>query len=203
MRYCTVRDLRTRQKVPTAHSVRPVRHRRSTVKPQSHGIVRFLYRAIGCDLAKMRHIGNVCCDLQQRSHTAIGLWRLVVRVVVRSPTIGKRSMGRSVVRLVVANTDHRSIIASDDRSYDQSWCHVTDRMINSWDQRSIAKSIAASCDRSNDQSSRPATDRTNNRGIFDRSPDWSYYQTLSRATNRDSLRVVALPNAMSYDGWHH
>ena len=146
----------------------------------------------------MRHIGNVCCDLQQRSHTAIGRTR--GRPIAND---WRRSMGRSVVRLVVANTDHRSIIASDDRSYDQSWCHVTDRMINSWDQRSIAKSIAASCDRSNDQSSRPATDRTNNRGIFDRSPDWSYYQTLSRATNRDSLRVVALPNAMSYDGWHH
>ena len=48
-----------------------------SIKPQSHRIVRFLDRTIGCDSAKMRPIGNVCYDLQQRSHTAIDLYDLV------------------------------------------------------------------------------------------------------------------------------
>ena len=41
------------------------------LKPQSHRIVRLLDRTIGCDLANVRPIGNVCYDLQKRSHTAI------------------------------------------------------------------------------------------------------------------------------------
>ena len=36
------------------------------VKPQSHRIVRLPNRTIGCDLANMRTIGNVCYDLQKR-----------------------------------------------------------------------------------------------------------------------------------------
>ena len=43
-------------------------------KPQSHRIVRFLDRAIGCDWAQVLPIGNVCYDLQQRRHTAIDLY---------------------------------------------------------------------------------------------------------------------------------
>ena len=49
----------------TKHKVRP--------KPLSHRIVRLLDRTIGCYLANVRPIGNVCYDRQQRSHTAIGL----------------------------------------------------------------------------------------------------------------------------------
>ena len=41
---------------------------------QSHRIVRFLDRTIGCDWAKVRPIGNVCYDIQQWSHTAIDLY---------------------------------------------------------------------------------------------------------------------------------
>ena len=44
------------------------------LKPQSNRIVWFLDRAIGCDWAKVRPIGNVCYDLQQRSHAAIDLY---------------------------------------------------------------------------------------------------------------------------------
>ena len=44
------------------------------VKPQSHRIVRFLDRTIGCNWADVRPIGNVCYDLQQRSHIAIDLY---------------------------------------------------------------------------------------------------------------------------------
>ena len=40
---------------------------------QSHRIVRFLDRMIGCDLAKMGPIGNVCYDLQYSGRTAIDL----------------------------------------------------------------------------------------------------------------------------------
>ena len=43
------------------------------LKPLSHRIVRSLDRTIGCYVANVRPIGNVCYDRQQRSHTAIGL----------------------------------------------------------------------------------------------------------------------------------
>ena len=63
---------------------------------QSHRIVRFLDRTIGCDLANVRPIGNVCYDLQKRSaycDRSFDWWyaivRLVVRVVARSTTIGE------------------------------------------------------------------------------------------------------------------
>ena len=42
-----------------------------SVKPQSHRIVRLLDHTIGCYLANVRPIGNVCYDRQQRSHTSI------------------------------------------------------------------------------------------------------------------------------------
>ena len=67
-----------------------------SVRPQTHRIVRLLDRTIGCDLANVRPIANVCYDLQKRSHTAIGIFcwwyfivRLVVRVVARSTPIGE------------------------------------------------------------------------------------------------------------------
>ena len=89
--------------------------------PQSHRIVRFVDRTIGCYLANVRPIGNVCYDRQKRSHTAIGLscwWqvivRLVVSVVARSTTIVEDrttsgSHKRSIVRSIVAPTIDRTI----------------------------------------------------------------------------------------------
>ena len=65
-----------------------------------------------------------------------------------------------MAKLVVGNrttsgSDHRpivrSIIPSDGRSYDQSWCRVTDGTINRGVRRPIAQSIVASGDGSHDQ----------------------------------------------------
>ena len=96
-------------------------------KPLSHRIVRLLDRTIGCYLANVRPIGNVCYDRQQRSHTAIGLsswWqvivRLVARVVARSTTIGE---------------DRTTSGSHNDRSYDRSWPPTIDRTINSVGRR--------------------------------------------------------------------
>ena len=50
------------------------------------------------------------------------------------------------------NQSLRSIVAPDDRSYDQSWYPTTDRTINRSIVRPIVRSIVASCDRSYDQS---------------------------------------------------
>ena len=36
------------------------------LKPQSHRIVLLLDRTIGCELANVRPIGNVCYDLKKR-----------------------------------------------------------------------------------------------------------------------------------------
>ena len=121
--------------------------------------------------------------------------RLVVRMAVRSPTIEEdRWQDQST-----SGSDHRpiarSIIASIDRSYYQSWCRVTDHTINHGVRRSIARSVVTTSDRLYDQST--------NRGICDRSYDWSYHQSQNRATNRDSSRLVALRSAISQDGWHH
>ena len=69
---------------------------RAKLKPQSHRIVRLLDRTIGCDLANERPIGNVSYDLQKRSHTAIGLYLLVV---------GHRTIGRTRGRAI--NTDDK------------------------------------------------------------------------------------------------
>ena len=81
----------------------------------------------------MLPIGNVCYNIQKRSHTAMGLscwWyvivRFVIRVVTRSATIGEDrttsgSHKRSIVRSIVAPYDR-----SYDRSYYQSWNSATD-----------------------------------------------------------------------------
>ena len=97
-------------------------------------------------------------------YAAIGLWRLVVRVVARSPTIGEdRWQDKSyvIVRLVVAISDQsygngcvrrpivRSIVVSCDWPYDQSWRPATDHMIGRDILRPITRPIVAS-----------ATDRT-------------------------------------------
>ena len=63
------------------------------LKPQVHRIVRLLDRTIGCDLANVRPIGNVCYDLQKRSHCD----RSFLLVV------GHRTIGRT--RGCAINTD--------------------------------------------------------------------------------------------------
>ena len=77
------------------------------VKPVSHRIVRLLDRTIGCYLANVRLIGNVCYDRQQRSHTAIGLSSLIVRLVVR--VVARSTSIRSIVRSIVTPTIDRMI----------------------------------------------------------------------------------------------
>ena len=57
------------------------------VKPQSHRIVRFLDRTIGCDWAMVRPIGNVCYDLQQAA--AVVYRDRSLRVVALSRSIGE------------------------------------------------------------------------------------------------------------------
>ena len=93
----------------------------------------------------------------------------------------------------------RSIVASCDRSYNQSWHPATDRTINRGILRPIVQSIVASVDRSHNQSWHPATDRTINRGIrrpivrsnvasSDRSHDQSWHPATDRTINRGILR---------------
>ena len=107
-------------------------------KPQSHRIVRFLDRTIGCDLANVRPIGNVSYDLQKRR-----ILRSVFFAGGRSSydwsyewtrdqqrlekidgkihrIVGNRTTNGSHKRSIV-----RSIVAPDDRSYDQSWNSAT------------------------------------------------------------------------------
>ena len=122
------------------------------IKPKSR---RFLDRTIGCDLAKVRPIVNVCYDLQERSHTAIGLW-----LIVGHRTIGltrgraitndrKRWVSRSIVGNRATSgslTDRTLSFAYEHQSYDQSCRLASDRMINLGILRSIVRSIVASCD---------------------------------------------------------
>ena len=57
----------------------------ASLKPQSHIIVRFLDRTIGCDWAKVRPIGNFCYDLQQRSTRCRAItndWRISMTRVI-------------------------------------------------------------------------------------------------------------------------
>ena len=81
-----------------------------SLKPKSHRSVRFLDRAIGCDWDKVRPIGNVCYELQQRSHTAIDPYARS-RYHERLENIDGKSHRRKLCDLVVA---------INDRSYDQS-----------------------------------------------------------------------------------
>ena len=107
------------------------------VKPQSHLIVRFLNRTIGCDWAKVRPNGNVFNDLQQPSHAAIDLYAWSRYAITND---WRMSMARSIV-------GNRATSGSDQRPmYDQSWRPVTNGTIN--------------------RSFHPATDRTSNRGIL-------------------------------------
>ena len=84
------------------------------LKPQSHRIVRLLDSTIGCDLANVRPIGNVCYDLQKRSHS-------------RAINTDSR---RSMTRYIISKEIVRLVVAINDRSYDQSWPPTIDRTIN-------------------------------------------------------------------------
>ena len=101
----------------------------ASVKPQSHRIVRLLDRTIGCNLANVRPIGNVCYDLQKRSHTAIGLF-----AGGRSSYDWSYAWSRDQQRLEKNgdNIHHivRLVIAINDQSYHKYWPPTTDRTIN-------------------------------------------------------------------------
>ena len=164
-------------------------------------------RTIGCDLAKERPIGNVGYDLHKRSamSATISLWRLVVRAVVRSPTIGEdrwQDQSLVIVPLMVATTD---------RSYCQSLFPTTDRTINrgvvSLTVRSILaigrgvlhpilRSIVASGDRSHDRSwqLRPIVRLV--APSVAKACDKSGQVASSRTTERDVVRRVARPIIM-------
>ena len=58
--------------------------------PQSHRIVRYLDRVIGCDLVEIRPIGNVCNDLHSDR-----MLRLRLRLVVSHRTIAG-TLGRAI-----------------------------------------------------------------------------------------------------------
>ena len=98
------------------------------LKPLSHRIVRLLDRTIGCYLANVRPIGNVCYDRQQRSHTTIGISSRWYRSSYDWSYAWSREQQRleKIVRLVVA---------INDRSYDLLWPPTIDRMINSVGRR--------------------------------------------------------------------
>ena len=75
--------------------------------------------------------------------------------------VGNRATSSSDGRPIV-----RSIIASDDRSYYQSWSLMNDRTINRGVRRHVTRSVLASGNRLHDQSWHPATDRPSNRGMI-------------------------------------
>ena len=136
-------------------------------KPQPHRIIRFMDRTIGCDWAKVRPVVNVCYDIQQRSHTAIDIYARsryhellenidgpsVVAINDRCTTIhdGWLPIVRSIDRCLLRPTI-RAIVASCDRSYDNSWHPVTELTINRRTRRPMVRSIAGCNERSHDQS---------------------------------------------------
>ena len=137
------------------------------IKPHSYRIVRFMDRTIGCDWAKVRPIGNVSYDLQQRSHTAIDLypWRISMATAIvgnRATFVatndrctinrdGRRPMVQSIDRCILRPIV-RAIVASCDRSYEHSWHPVSDRTINRGTRRPMVRSIVRGNDRWHDQS---------------------------------------------------
>ena len=113
------------------------------LKPQSHRIVRFLDRTIVCDWAKVRPIGNFCYDLKKRDRS--------LRVVALSRTIGEyrwQEPSQEIVPLVVAtNADVRSIVTAGDIWYDQSIIASCDRSYEqsrntAGDRRKHCRSVA-------------------------------------------------------------
>ena len=92
-----------------------------------------LDRTIGCDLANVRPIGNICDDLQKRSHTAIGSFLLMVGHRTIGRTRGRAinaDWRRSMKRSIISKEIVRLVVSINDRSYDQSWPPTIDRTIN-------------------------------------------------------------------------
>ena len=97
-------------------------------------------------------------------------------------------MSRSIVgNRASSGSDHRPIvrliIASDDRSYDQSCCPATDRTITRAARRPIVRSLVA------------FSERLHFFGIM--------VQTIGGTTSRKAVQLVAPTNVVSYNGWHH
>ena len=93
----------------------------------------------------MRPIGNVCYDQKDRSHTAIGIFLLVVghrtigRTRGRAVSTGwRRLMARSIISLEIV----RLVLVINDRLYDQSWPPTIDRTINRGILRPIAYNVS-------------------------------------------------------------
>ena len=84
-------------------------------------------------MANVRPIGNVCYDLQKRSHTAISLFLLVVghRTIGRTRDRAiNTDWRRSMTRYIISKEIVRLVVAINDLSYDQSWPPTIDRTIN-------------------------------------------------------------------------
>ena len=112
----------------------------------------------------VRPIGNVCYDLQLRSHTAINLYALSRNHERLEKTNGNshrrkscdymgsyhRPMYDQSLRPATDATINR-IVASSDRSYEHSWHPVTERTINRGTRRPMVRPIVGYNDRSYDQ----------------------------------------------------
>ena len=94
-------------------------------------------------MAKVRPIGSVCYDLQERSHAAIDLYAWLCAHERLDNIDGNIHRGNHATSGSDQRPIVRSVIAPDDRSYDQSWHPTTDRTINRGVQRSIPRSIVA------------------------------------------------------------
>ena len=185
------------------------------INSQSHRIVRFLDRTIGCDWARVRPIGNVCYDLQEWLNAASDLYAWS-RDHERSTNDWRRSMARSIVgNRATSGSDQRpierSVIAFDDRSFAQSWRPAIDRTINRDDRRSILRLIVVvgSNDRSHDQSCNLRTFIQSIVAPNGRSYNQSWHPTIDRTINRGILRPIvrAIGDCRSsiIDNWwcHH
>ena len=110
------------------------------------------------------------------------------------------------MRLVVAiKTDVRSVIAPDDRSYDQFWRTIVRSIVTSGD-RSYEQSWHPSCDQSYEHSWHPVTECTINRGTRRPIVDQSWGATIDRTINRSIVRPIVATYGRSYDeswpSWH-
>ena len=106
----------------------------------------------------------------------------------------RRSMARSTVgNLVTSGSDQRpivrSVIAPDDRSYDQSWGPTIDRMINRCNLRPIVRSIMAPDDRSYDRSQDSCDCRS---AIIDNW--WCHHARLVVRSRKTYLRPLSIWN---------
>ena len=118
-----------------------------SVKPQSHRIVRFLDRTIGCDWAKVHRSAmfatNFSSDRIRRSISTCGRaitndWRISMARAI----VGNRVTSNTMYDQLLRPTTDRTINRGD-RSYDQSLRPATDGAINRCILRPIVRSIVA------------------------------------------------------------